>query len=579
MLGAGRPAARRGEHPPACFRTGGVPTVWVPLCPGSRQTPGGGHCPSTRRVWCVGTWRPRPRGGRHAVLGRWVHAVWRDLPRHPQPPPAPRGPHWFHPLPGWGGLEAGELPLPGKATSDPAGEPQIGLDERRCVQRSVARGLRLLAAPPGSAGLPGRRVCEAFALVTKMRWRWMSRPRARPLQGTRGSSRWRPRPSAHEVTGPTEQEAHRRTASRESLYSPSRPHRPVSGCKGQGRGHALGRWGHLETQGTTWKPGDVETETGPPGARRARRARVLTAAGQSARPASGSARGPLRALALAWSAVPERGENGPPASRRPSRDSSHRPQSSHKPWAPREKRKWAFKDSTCLEKSQTAVLTTGVFFLLSFRLGAGGRAQRPPALAQTRGQDTPSREGGTGLFVETHVLECQPALLRPGAEACSREPPWEHAQLPSLQGPPALGRKLGRAPGWGDGATGHSAIGPGPAPRHLESQGLRPPSARRPPPNSTHPATGDHAPSTKGEARSSGTRWRPPARPGQRSPLRLGLCGVRVAWRPSVVTARVRLLEAPPPARAVSQPSPGCSRQCGAGSPVPLQGTRDGTCV
>lgn len=189
VLGAGRPAARRGEHPPACFRTGGVPTVWVPLCPGSRQTPGGGHCPSTRRVWCVGTWRPRPRGGRHAVLGRWVHAVRRDLPRHPQPPPAPRGPHWFHPLPGWGGLEAGELPLPGKATSDPAGEPQIGLDERRCVQQSVARGLRLLAAPPGSAGLPSRRVCEAFALVTKMRWRWMSRPRARPLQGTRGGSR------------------------------------------------------------------------------------------------------------------------------------------------------------------------------------------------------------------------------------------------------------------------------------------------------------------------------------------------------------------------------------------------------
>lgn len=186
VLGAGRPAARRGEHPPACFRTGGVPTVWVPLCPGSRQTPGWGHCPSTRRVWCVGTGRPRPRGGRHAVLGRWVHAVWRDLPRHPQPPPAARGPHWFRPLPGWGGLEAGELPLPGKATSDPAGEPQIGLDERRCVQRSVARGLRLLAAPPGSAGLPGRRVCEAFALVTKMRWRWTSRPRARPLPGTRG---------------------------------------------------------------------------------------------------------------------------------------------------------------------------------------------------------------------------------------------------------------------------------------------------------------------------------------------------------------------------------------------------------
>lgn len=186
VLGAGRPAARRGEHPPACFRTGEVPTVWVPLCPGSRQTPGGGHCPSTRRVWCVGTWRPRPRGGRHAVLGRWVHAVRRDLPRHPQPPPAPRGPHWFHPLPGWGELEAGELPLPGKATSDPAGEPQIGLDERRCVQQSVARGLRLLAAPPGSAGLPSRRVCEAFALVTKMRWRWTSRPRARPLQDTRG---------------------------------------------------------------------------------------------------------------------------------------------------------------------------------------------------------------------------------------------------------------------------------------------------------------------------------------------------------------------------------------------------------
>lgn len=184
------------------------------------------------------------------------------------PTAAPRGPHWFRPLPGWGGLEAGELPLPGKATSDPAGEPQIGLDERRCVQQSVARGLRLLAAPPGSTGLPSRRVCEAFALVTKMRWRWTSWPRARPLQGTRGGSRWRPRPSAHEVTGPTEQEAHRRTASRESLYSPRWPHRPVSGCKGQGRGHALGRWGHLETQGTTWKPGDVETETGPPGAGR-----------------------------------------------------------------------------------------------------------------------------------------------------------------------------------------------------------------------------------------------------------------------------------------------------------------------
>lgn len=270
---------------------------------------------------------------------------------------------------------------------------------------------------------------------------------------------------------------------------------------------------------TRWDAGDIWRRRGRRGSqgtwrrRRgrqgqggARRARVLTAAGQSARPASGSARGPLRALALVRSAVPERGENGPPASRRPSRDSPHRPQSSHKPWAPREKRKWAFKDSTCLEKSQTAVLTTGVFFLLSFRLGAGGRAQRPPALAQTRGQDAPSGEGGAGLFVETHVLECQPALLRPGAEACSREPPWEHAQLPSLQGPPVLGRKLGRAPGWGDGATGHSAIRPGPAPRHLESQGLRPPSARRPPPNSTHPATGDHAPSTKGEARSSGTR-------------------------------------------------------------------------
>lgn len=186
----------------------------------------------------------------------------------PTAAPRPPGPTLVPSSARVGGLEAGELPLPGKATSDPAGEPQIGLDERRCVQQSVARGLRLLAAPPGSAGLPSRRVCEAFALVTKMRWRWMSWPRARPLQGTRGGSRWRPRPSAHEVTGPTEQEAHRRTASCESLYSPRWPHRPVSGCKGQGRGHALGRWGHLETQGTTWKPGDVETDTGPPGAGR-----------------------------------------------------------------------------------------------------------------------------------------------------------------------------------------------------------------------------------------------------------------------------------------------------------------------
>lgn len=186
----------------------------------------------------------------------------------PTAAPRPPGPTLVPSSARVGGLEAGELPLPRKATSDPAGEPQIGLDERRCVQQSVARGLRLLAAPPGSTGLPSRRVCEAFALVTKMRWRWTSWPRARPLQGTRGSSRWRPRPSAHEVTGPTEQEAHRRTASRESLYSPRRPHRPVSGCKGQGRGHALGRWGHLETQGTTWKPGDVETETGPPWAGR-----------------------------------------------------------------------------------------------------------------------------------------------------------------------------------------------------------------------------------------------------------------------------------------------------------------------
>lgn len=279
MLGAGRPAARRGEHPPACFRTGGVPTVWVPLCPGSRQTPGGGHCPSTRRVWCVGTGRPRPRGGRHAVLGRWVHAVRRDLPRHPQPPPAPRGPHWFHPLPGWGELEAGELPLPGKATSDPAGEPQIGLDERRCVQRSVARGLRLLAAPPGSAGLPGRRVCEAFALVTKMRWRWTSRPRARPLPGTRGGSRWRPRPSAHEVTGPTEQEAHRRTASRESLYSPDSRTGLSAGAKGKAvatrwdAGDIWRRRGRRGSQGT-WR-----RRRGRQGQGGARRARVLTAAG------------------------------------------------------------------------------------------------------------------------------------------------------------------------------------------------------------------------------------------------------------------------------------------------------------
>lgn len=215
------------------------------------------------------TWRPWPWDGRpHRPPKVGSGSLAGTCPRHVQPPSrGTRSPHWFRPLSGWGELEAGELLLSRKATSDPIGEPQIGLDERQCVQLLRAHGLRLLMTPLcNTSGLTSRRVCvkRLFTLVAKTRCHWTSRPRARPLQGmrevgTHGRSRWLPRPNAHEVTGPTKQKAHRRTVSHKSLYSPpdGRTGLPVIGCKGQGRSHTLGSWRHLETQGTTWNPGDT----------------------------------------------------------------------------------------------------------------------------------------------------------------------------------------------------------------------------------------------------------------------------------------------------------------------------------